>query len=157
VEQARRSAEVTHAHPEGIAGTIAVAVAAALAYQLQKSGSKLGRQDFLEGVLPFVPEGEVHRKIKIAQELPVGTSVQEAANLLGNGRPVLAQLTVPFTLWAAGEYLGDFEAAIRKTASVQGDVDTNCAIVGGIVVMYTGKEGIPQEWLKRREPIPSWS
>jgi len=31
VEQARRSAVVTHAHPEGVAGAIAVAVAAALA------------------------------------------------------------------------------------------------------------------------------
>ncbi|MEO0934765.1 MAG: ADP-ribosylglycohydrolase family protein, partial [Cyanobacteria bacterium J06641_2] len=37
VEQAVKSAEVTHAHPEGIAGTVAVAVAAAFACQFKKS------------------------------------------------------------------------------------------------------------------------
>ena len=35
IENARRSAEVTHAHPEGVAGAIAVAVAAAHAFRIQ--------------------------------------------------------------------------------------------------------------------------
>ena len=37
VEEARLSAEVTHAHPEGIAGAIGVAAAAARAWQLRAS------------------------------------------------------------------------------------------------------------------------
>src|SRR5215831_12309714 len=41
-DQARLSAEVTHAHAEGIAGAIAVAVAAALAWQRRESVGTLG-------------------------------------------------------------------------------------------------------------------
>jgi ADP-ribosylglycohydrolase len=33
-------------------------------------------------------------------------------------------------------------AAIRA----RGDIDTNAAIVGGIVAVATGEEGIPSEW-----------
>ena len=35
-----------------------------------------------------------------------------------------------------------------------GDVDTNCAIVGGIVALSVGWEKIPKEWLKQMEPLP---
>src|SRR4051812_16229347 len=41
-DQARLSAEVTHSHPEGIAGAIAVAVAAALAWQQRNASGRLG-------------------------------------------------------------------------------------------------------------------
>jgi ADP-ribosylglycohydrolase len=36
-----------------------------------------------------------------------------------------------------------------------GDIDTNCAIVGGIVAMRVGAGAIPAEWLRRREPLDS--
>ena len=38
-----------------------------------------------------------------------------------------------------------------------GDVDTTCAIVGGIVGARVGIEGIPSDWLARREPLPRWA
>jgi ADP-ribosylglycohydrolase len=158
VEQARTSAIVTHAHPEGIAGAIAVAVAAGVAYQLrQENVTNISLADFLNRIIPFVPESEVRRKIVAAMELPPETTVQAAALILGNGRPVHAQLTVPFALWAAGKFLTNYETAIRKTASARGDVDTNCAIVGGIVILYTGMNTVPQTWLNRREPLPAWT
>jgi ADP-ribosylglycohydrolase len=156
VDQAHQSAVVTHAHPEGTAGAIAVAVAAALAYQLRNRKLIPSRRDFLDLVLLHVPQTEVRQKIEVARDLAPDTTVQDAAAVLGNGRPVLAQLTVPFTLWMAGGYLVDYKAAIERTASARGDVDTNCAIVGGIVAMFTGIEGIPTDWLRRREPLPSW-
>jgi len=149
VEQARLSAVVTHTHPEAVAGTIAVAIAAALAHQHRQSGS--APKNWLEQINKYVPESEVRQKLVIAQGLDVST--QQAAEILGNGRPVLTQLTVPFALWAAGKYLTDFEKAIRQTASARGDVDTNCAIVGGIVVLFTGIESIPASWMQRREPL----
>lgn len=155
-QQARESAVVTHAHPKGVAGAIAVAIASAVAYQLKTANKTASRQEFLEQIIPFVPESEVQRKIILACELAPDTSVQQAAEVLGNGRPVLAQLTVPFTLWAAGGFLDNYEKAIRQTASARGDVDTNCAIVGGIVVMFTGSDSIPQTWYKRREALPQW-
>ncbi len=76
--------------------------------------------------------------------------------LLGNGSGVSAQDTVPFALWCAAQHLDDYEAALWLTASGLGDIDTNCAIVGGIVVMSTGLEGVPRSWLLSREPLPDW-
>src|SRR5512136_1913632 len=52
VSEARLSAVVTHAHPEGQAGAMAVAAAAAIA---AGAGPPSGG-DFLRAVLPFVPE-----------------------------------------------------------------------------------------------------
>jgi ADP-ribosylglycohydrolase len=45
-DQARLSAEVTHAHVEGVAGAIAVAVAAALAWQEREAEGTLGPTQF---------------------------------------------------------------------------------------------------------------
>ena len=75
---------------------------------------------------------------------------------LGNGSRVSAQDTVPFALWCAGEYLDNYEEALWLTVSGFGDMDTTCAIAGGIVALYTGVEGIPEVWRAAREPLPGW-
>ncbi len=54
------------------------------------------------------------------------------AAVLGCGRRTSAHDTVPFALWSAARALGDYEEAFWTTAQVGGDVDTNCAIVGGV-------------------------
>jgi ADP-ribosylglycohydrolase len=156
VEHARRSAEITHAHAEGIAGAVAVAVAAAWAARLSTSKARPTRQEFIDMILPLVPDGMVCEKIRHARELIPGTTVRLAIAALGNGSGISAQDTVPFTLWCAGEHLDNYEEALWLTVSGGGDIDTNCAIVGGIVASYTGIEGIPREWLQCREPLPDW-
>ena len=60
------------------------------------------------------------------------------------------------SLWLSARYLANFEDALWTTAAAYGDMDTNCAIVGGIVAMYTGRAGLPERWLKCREPLPYW-
>lgn len=152
VSQARSSAEVTHSHPEAIAGAIAVAVAAAWAARLQ--GSIPSKQEFLNLVLPYVPESEVSSKIRLACDLLERTPVQSAATLLGNGTYVSAQDTVPFALWCAAQHLDNYEEALWLTVSGLGDRDTTCAIAGGIVAVSTGVSGIPTAWLQAREPLP---
>jgi ADP-ribosylglycohydrolase len=74
----------------------------------------------------------------------------------GNGARVLAQDTVPFTLWTAATYLHDYPSAIIACVEAGGDVDTTAAIVGGIVASFTGigERGVPHEWLAAREPLP---
>src|SRR5262249_35824978 len=124
---------------------------------LGNAKEKVSRQDYLDQLLPFVPNSEVREKIGHARELATGCTVRLAVSALGNGSGIAAQDTVPFTLWCAGEKLDNYEEAIWLTASASGDVDTNCAIVGGIVAAYTGMEGIPAEWLKRREALPDWA
>ena len=80
--------------------------------------------------------------------------MRAAASILGNGSMVTAQDTVPFALWSAACHLNDYEEALWATVSGLGDRDTTCAMVGGVVVMYTGVRSIPKEWLDCREPIP---
>jgi ADP-ribosylglycohydrolase len=41
--------------------------------------------------------------------------------------------TVPYAIWCAARHLDDLVEALWATVSVGGDIDTTCAIVGGIV------------------------
>ncbi len=152
-EQARLSSEVTHSHPEGIAGAVATAVAGAVAWQLRGEPPP-ARAAFIDRVLPLVPESKVRERLLRARDLKADTSLQAAIAHLGNGSQITCMDTVPFVLWCAGERLHSYEEALWLTAAGGGDVDTTCAMVGGIVVMYTGDEDIPEEWRRRREPLP---
>jgi ADP-ribosylglycohydrolase len=141
-EQAALSAVVTHAHPEGIAGAVAVAVAASL---------PLDGPDLLSAVAAFLDPGPVCTGVLEAATLPPSTDPADAARALGNGREVSAQDTVPFTLWIASRYRTDPLAAFWATAAAGGDVDTTCAIVLGILA-----EPVPADWLTQVERLPDW-
>lgn len=157
VEQARLSAEITHTHPEGIAGAIAVAVAAAWAWRMRESSALLESAEFLDKVLALVPDSEVRKGLRQARSLMPGSSVQSVVAALGNGSKITAQDTVPFALWCASQQLNNFEEALWLTVSGLGDRDTTCAIVGGIVALYTDVDGIPAAWRENREPLPDWA
>ncbi|MCC6336627.1 MAG: ADP-ribosylglycohydrolase family protein [Myxococcales bacterium] len=148
VEEARRSAEVTHAHADGQAGAIAVAVAAALVVR-GADGPSLLRE-----TLAHVPSGETRDALARALEVPLTTSPEVAAERLGSGARVLSWDTVPFSLWCAARHLDDFEAALWCTVAGLGDRDTTCAIVGGVVALRVGQAGLPAAWLTRREALP---
>ena len=74
-------------------------------------------------------------------------------DVLGNGSRITAPDTVPFALWCAARHIDDYAEAFWTTVSVGGDNDTNCAIVGGIVVLANGREAIPEGWRTAREPL----
>jgi ADP-ribosylglycohydrolase len=155
VEQAALVTEVTHAHPEAIADAVAVAVAAALAWRT-RSEPTLVDAAFLERVLAWVPDSVVRERIAqvhaFATDMPIWTVVRT----VGNGSGITAQDTVPFCLWCTAHHLDSYLAAIWRTADGLGDIDTNCAIVGGIVAARVGVEGLPAGWLARRERLPAW-
>jgi ADP-ribosylglycohydrolase len=165
--QGGRAAEVTHAHADGIAGGVAVAVAAAVAAAGRLDGH---RPDLIGAVTAHTPAGRVRDGLTAAARLrgPAGgarsrgpapavpRTVAEAASELGTGDRAMAHDTVPFAVWVADRFLGDYPAAMAACLSVGGDVDTTCAITGGIVAAYTGLDGIPAAWLSAREPLPGW-
>lgn len=144
-EQAVLSARVTHAHPEGVAGAVAVATAAALSVR--------GELD-LAAVADATPASAVRDGLTEAVRVPFTTEPWKAADLLGNGQRVRADDTVPFAVWCAARHPGDLVPALWTTAEGFGDVDTTCAIVGGIVAARTGVDAVPEEWLSRREALP---
>ena len=154
VEQARLSAEVTHAHPEGIAGGIATAVAGAYAWKHRDRRDQPDtRRGLFDAVLAHTPESEVRQGIERATAMGFELSVETTSGHLGNGRRISCQDTVPFCLWAAARHLDDYQAAILTTIRAGGDIDTNCAIVGGIVGLAVGRAGIPADWLRDREEL----
>ena len=155
-EHARRSAIVTHGHPEAVAGAVAVAVAAAFAWRARLEGRTPGVGKFLDLILPHVPDSVVGEKIRHARDLDPDASVRLGVAALGNGVGMSAQDTVPFALWCAGRHLGDFEDALWWTVEGLGDRDTTCAIVGGIVGLHVGEVGLPRRWRGSRETLPVW-
>jgi ADP-ribosylglycohydrolase len=154
VDQAERSAVVTHCHAEAVAGAIAVALAAGIAVEAGTRPDPLTPRDFLERVCAKTPASAVRRGIQKAIELPAETTVDAAVAALGNGLRVSAPDTVPFALWASAHHQHCFEDALWTTVSGLGDRDTTCAIVGGIVVMSAGAGSVPKLWLENRESLP---
>ncbi len=153
VENAALSAQVTHHHPEATAGAIAVAMGTALASEYSSSQAH-DFHSFIENILEYVPDSMTKEGITIAFALGPDVPVEEAARKLGSGYEVTTQDTVPFVIWCASAFMGDYEEALWHTVRGGGDMDTTCAMVGGIVVMSTGIGGIPEEWHRRREPLP---
>ena len=147
--QAALSSRITHSHPEGVAGGIAVAMAACFAARSRVTGGEI---DLIGEVLPFVPDSETKTRLLQAQKMENATS-EQVADSLGAGQQVSAQDTAPFCLWCASQSLEYYEEALWETVSGLGDRDTTCAIVGGIVAARTGAEGIPEAWRASREAL----
>jgi ADP-ribosylglycohydrolase len=152
-EAAHASALVTHTHPEGVAGAIAVAVAAAMAWQSRDASQTDYVYKFFAEILRLTPESKVRRGILLASQTRAEVPIKDIAKALGNGSLVTAPDTVPLCIWIAAHHPLNFVDAIAKTISADGDCDTNAAIVGGIVALSAGRESIPRDWLKAREPI----
>ncbi|WP_129306164.1 ADP-ribosylglycohydrolase family protein [Streptomyces sp. L2] len=155
-EQATHQAEIsaypTHQHREAVVGAMAVAAAVALA------ASPDGPPDpetLLDGVIALIPKSAVGQGLRRARDMLDYADAATVAAVLGCGRRTSAHDTVPFALWSAARSLADFETAFWTTAQVGGDVDTTCAIVGG--VLAAGKAGAPPAaWVERTEALPDW-
>ncbi|MEU2420650.1 ADP-ribosylglycohydrolase family protein [Streptomyces sp. NPDC007851] len=156
-EQATHQAEIsaypTHQHREAVVGAMAVAAAAALAAAPDGPPSAGG---LLDGVISLIPRSAVGQGLRRARDMLDYGDAGTVAAVLGCGRRTTAHDTVPFALWSAARALGDYETAFWATAQVGGDVDTTCAIVGGILA---GAEAgaPPAAWAQRTEPLPRWT
>lgn len=152
-EQATLSAEVTHAHPEAVAGAVAVA----LAVGLLRDPAVKGPRTLVERLAARLPDSQVRGALELARdEFTARTPTLEVAARLGNGERVTAMDTVPLCLWTAAAHRGDYEEAVRAVVSAGGDLDTTAAIVGGVVAAQDGAE-VPPAWLERRERLPGWA
>lgn len=148
IDEARKSAEITHAHPDGQAGAIAVALAAAF---VTRNAEAPDGAAMLSWVCERVPRGPTRTGLESARALPLDAPLFRAM-ALGTGQSVISSDTVPFSLYCAARCLTDFEAAMWTTVEGLGDRDTTCAIVGGIVAMNP-RAVIPPAWLEAREPL----
>ena len=118
MDLAKRSAEVTHDHPEGIKGAQATAMAVLWA----RSG---------------VPRDRIRRDIEGQFDYDLSTSVDELRETYRYNET--CQQTVPQAIRCFLEAEG-FEDAIRNAISIGGDSDTLAAITGSIA---EAKWGVP--------------
>ncbi len=143
IAEAALQAEPTHCHPEGIAGSIAITT---LSHNVTDAVIR-GHLDYpnmdkvyYQNLLRLTLKGQVWDGINKAKDLPYDMPVGKVIEVLGNGQHVTCQDTVPFCCYEAIKWitlLKDspemYEKAIIETSMAFGDVDTNCAIVGGII------------------------
>jgi len=159
VNLARLQSEPTHCHEEGIAGSVSITIATSFLVTLHKL-NELGvnKQGFLPRIYNNTPKGIVRSGIERAIHLDLDTPITEAIKVLGNGTHVTCQDTVPLCCWLVQKHLRDYpikqddiyEKAIIETSMAFGDVDTNCAIVGGML----GTVCLPPEkWVKFCKPM----
>ncbi len=121
LDEAERSAEVTHNHEEGIKGAQAVAAAVLMA---RRREGKRARAEYVEKRFGY-----------------------NLRDTIENLRPgyrfdVTCQGSVPQAIIAFLES-GDYEDAVRKAVSLGGDSDTIACIAGGIAGAYY--RGVPDE------------
>ncbi|MFJ5711819.1 ADP-ribosylglycohydrolase family protein [Streptomyces sp. NPDC093105] len=152
-EQAARQAVVSHHHPEAVAGAVAVALAAALATR-SRGGPAPTRPDVLHTVAAHLPESDVRSGVRIAARMPAHTSVRHAAEVLGSGFRMSGPDTVPYALWCAAGHLDDLHEGLWTTVAGRGDIDTTCAIAGGVIAARMGVAALPAAWHASREPLP---
>jgi hypothetical protein len=122
VLQAERSAEVTHAHPEALAGAASVAVGAWLA--ARSRGRPAPPSDDLLAVVqaPLDASSRVARGIELARALTSDVRLEEAVARLGNGSKVTCADTVPLALWIASGRFSDRGSSRRRRRRRHGHV-----------------------------------
>jgi ADP-ribosylglycohydrolase len=163
IEEATLQAQVTHCHPEGIAGSIAVSI---LSYYLSSLSTDdiedlfldLGTQPqkIYDYILSYVPSGKVYDGIVRASELPFDLPLMKVIEILGNGTHVTCQDTVPLCVYLVIRGLftskleNYYENTLIETCKCFGDVDTNCAIVGGLVGIINPP---PAKWVSYCQPM----
>ena len=120
LEEAKRSAEVTHNHPEGIKG----AQSTALAILLARQGAS---------------QADIRKEISDRFGYDLDHTLAEIRP--GYKFDVSCQGSVPEAIIAFLES-EDYEEAIRKAISIGGDSDTIACITGGIAEAFYG--GVPK-------------
>ncbi len=134
LEQAKRSAEVTHNHPEGIRGAQAIAAAIFLARNNQ---SKQAIRAYIEDTFGYALDDTIDN-LRATYKFDVS-----------------CQGSVPQAIIAFLESDG-YEDCIRKAISIGGDSDTIACMAGGIAHAFYGAvpENIKREMYARLdEPL----
>lgn len=131
LEEAKKSAEVTHNHPEGIKGAQSVASAI---FHARSGKSKKEIKEYIEKTFEY-------NLSRTYSEIQPGYRFD-----------VTCQGSVPESIICFLESK-DFEDAIRKAVALGGDADTQACITGSIAEAFYG--GIPEDiWNKAKAYLP---
>jgi poly(ADP-ribose) glycohydrolase ARH3 len=147
-EVARRSAEITHAHPVGQDGAVVIAVAV---HHLLRTapGDPPAIDEVLEACSRQLSTPELERALAAVPAAARSTEPEEAADRTGNG--ITAHEAVGAALCAALPRLRDPEAAVAFAVQMGGDTDTIAAMAGSIAGAFAGAGAMQERLLGRLE------
>ncbi len=134
-EQAELSARPTHVHPLGIEGAKLLAVAVALAVQMQR----FDRDEFFSQLLEFAKDDEFRKKLERAQR------IQKPRELSALGNGIAAQDSVVTAIACFALSPNCYRDVIGSAILNGGDTDTIAAMAGAVCGAHLGLSGIPQE------------
>lgn len=145
-EAVRISAIVTHAHPEAV--DAALVQAHAIALVLSEPGVAETPPAFLDALtarLPPLAPAISNGLATVRNLLRSGAGPAAAARALGTS--TFARESVPAALWSFLASHGNFREAVTAACLLAGDVDSICALVGGLAGALRGADSIPAQWL----------
>lgn len=145
---AETSAQVTHAHPLGVAGTILQArqIAAALALP----GEPVDPITFVVALRSSAPSPEFRQKLRAVEEcLERSTPDDVIHDRLGSNSTALG--SVPTALYCFLAHAESFEEAVVRAANLGGDTDSIAAMTGAIAGARHGASAIPERWRRALE------
>jgi poly(ADP-ribose) glycohydrolase ARH3 len=140
VEEAERSAVVTHSHPLGVEAAVVQAVAI---------GAALRGGAIIAAAMEAARTDELWRALnRVAEFRATPPAPREVAEALGNTSA--GPQSVPAALYAATAH-GAFEEAVTFAVACGGDTDTIAAMAGAVSGAQLGADAIPARWLDALE------
>jgi poly(ADP-ribose) glycohydrolase ARH3 len=140
VENAARSARVTHVHPVGVDSAVVQAAAIAAA---------LTGADVHAAAAARASTEQIREVLLIAARL--AASGAEPADVAGaTPRSPAAPAALCRAIWCATAH-DDFEAVVSAAVRCGGDTDTTAAMAGAIAGARFGASAIPTRWLDQLE------
>jgi ADP-ribosylglycohydrolase len=146
--------QITHRHPEGLAGALAQALAVGLALQKGIQGETIDPSVFLEEVVERVHavDGGVAAELGRIAEMGYGGDLETKIERIAATFPrdVSAIGAVPAAI-AAFLFNVDFQDTVLTAVNCGGDTDTIGAMAGALAGAYYGHSSIPSAWLEPLE------
>jgi poly(ADP-ribose) glycohydrolase ARH3 len=146
--------QITHRHPEGLAGAVAQALAVRMALQKGQAGEAIDHVSFLEEIVQGVcgVDRGVARELERIGEMEQGGDLEAKIERIAATFPrdVSAKGAVPAAI--ASFLLNDgFQGTVETAVNCGGDTDTIGAMAGAAAGAYYGYSAIPSAWLEPLE------
>jgi len=148
------SSRMTHTDPKATFGSLVVALASQYLMKTEEASPR-GYIEYVKSSLPDIPEELLTRLTQMLSSLESNEDTEAFAQRIGCFSGVSGYIydTVPVALHAWLSHPFSYRAAVTSVIRCGGDTHSTAAIVGGLVGIAVGEEGIPKEW---RDAILEW-
>jgi ADP-ribosylglycohydrolase len=153
-ENALLCTEITHRHPQGLAGAVAQALGVGMAIQKGINGEAIDQIAFLKEIVQGVRgvDRGVAQELERIAEMGQGGDLEQKIERIAATFPrdVSAKGAVP-AAFAAFLLNADFRDTMQTAVNGGGDTDTIGAMAGALAGAYYGFSSIPLAWLESLE------